>query len=46
MPFVGEQPTQAGKLTITGRSSNTIVEVTTGVFTVTTRSGTVEIGVT
>ena len=45
MPFVGEQPTQAGKLNIEGRSSNTAVEVTTGVFTVTTRSGTVEIGV-
>ena len=46
MPFIGEQPKQAGDFTVVGRSSNTIVEVSTGIFTVTTRTGTVEIGVT
>ncbi len=46
MPFVGEQPTQAGKFTIFGRASDTTVDIYSGVFTVTTRSGSVEIGVT
>ena len=46
MPFIGEQPTIAGKLTILARSGNVEVEITTGVITITARSGTVEIGVT
>lgn len=45
MPFIGEQPKLAGDFTVTGRSSNTIIEVAIAAFTVTTRTGTVSIGV-
>ena len=45
MPFVGQQPKLTGDFTVTGRSSNTVVEVARAAFTVTTRSGSVEIGV-
>jgi|AOAMet1_04_M0_20_1038515.scaffolds.fasta_scaffold51676_1 hypothetical protein len=46
MPFVGEQPTQAGKFTIFGRASDTTVDIYSGVLTITARSGLIEIGVT
>ena len=45
MPFIGEQPKLSGDFTVTGRSSNTVIEVAIATFTVTTRSGSVEIGV-
>ena len=46
MPFIGEQPAEAATLKIPARSgSNVSVELTAGAFTVTTRSGTVSVGV-
>jgi hypothetical protein len=45
MPFVGEQPAQSGNILVYGRVSNTKVEVTVNEITVTTRSGSVKIGV-
>ena len=46
MPFIGEQPAEAGTLKILARSgSNVSVELTVGTIVVTTRSGTVSVGV-
>ena len=48
MPFIGEQPAETASLLIPARSgSNVTVELTVpGTLTVTTRSGTVNVGVT
>ena len=45
MPFIGEQPAEAATLKVVGRSSTVTVELTQGEITVTTRAGTVKIGV-
>ena len=45
MPFIGEQPAEAATLKVIGRSATVSVELTAGTFTVTTRSGTVSVGV-
>jgi|TARA_B100001059_G_scaffold36888_1_gene29869 hypothetical protein len=46
MPFIGEQPAEAASLKILARSgSNVTVELTSGTIVVTTRSGTVSVGV-
>tara|TARA_E500000081_G_scaffold46325_1_gene49683 strand:- start:159 stop:305 length:147 start_codon:yes stop_codon:yes gene_type:complete len=48
MPFIGEQPAESATLLIPARSgSNVTIELTVpGTITVTTRSGTVNVGVT
>jgi len=46
MPFVGQQPKLSGDFTVTGRSSDTVVDIYSGVLTITARSGLIEIGVT
>ena len=48
MPFIGEQPVERATLLIPARSgSNVTIELTVpGTITVTTRSGTVNVGVT
>ena len=45
MPFIGEQPAVAATLLVAGRSAITSVELIGGSITVTTRSGTVSVGV-
>ena len=45
MPFVGAQPKLSGDFTVIGRSSNTVIEVARAAFIVTTRSGSVSVGV-
>ena len=45
MPFIGEQPPEAASLTVVGRSATSTEELTAGSITVTTRSGTVSVGV-
>ena len=45
MPFLGEQPAEAGTLPVVARSATITVELTAGAITVTTRSGTVSVGV-
>ena len=46
MPFIGEQPAETATLRIPARSGSTIeIEISTGTLTVTTRSGTVTVGV-
>ena len=46
MPFIGEQPAESAPLKIPARSgSNVTIELTAGTITVTTRSGTVSVGV-
>ena len=46
MPFIGEQPAEAASLKIPARSgSNVTIELTAGTIVVTTRSGTVSVGV-
>lgn len=46
MPFVGEQPKSAGTVKVFGRASTIEIDIAAGVFLVTTRSGSIEIGVT
>jgi len=45
MPYIGEQPAQTGNILVYGRATTTKVEITAGEVTITTRSGTVVIGV-
>jgi len=45
MPFIGEQPAEAATLKVVGRSSTVTVELIQSELVVTTRSGTVKIGV-
>ena len=45
MPFIGEQPAEAASLKVVGRSATVTVELTAGTIVVTTRSGTVSVGV-
>ena len=45
MPFIGEQPAEAASLKVVARSATVTVELTVGSITVTTRSGTVSVGV-
>ena len=45
MPFIGEQPAEASTLKVVGRSSTVTVELTSGAILVTTRSGSVSVGV-
>jgi len=45
MPFVGEQPKQAGTLKVFGRAATIEIDIAVGTFTVTKRSGSVFIGV-
>ena len=45
MPFIGEQPAEAGSLKVVARSTTVTVELTSGTIVVTTRSGTVSVGV-
>ena len=45
MPFIGEQPAEAASLKVVARSATVTVELTAGSITVTTRSGTVSVGV-
>ena len=45
MPFIGEQPAEAASLKIVARSTTVTVELTSGTIVVTTRSGTVSVGV-
>tara|TARA_B100000965_G_scaffold66159_1_gene51856 strand:+ start:3582 stop:3725 length:144 start_codon:yes stop_codon:yes gene_type:complete len=46
MPFIGEQPAEAGTLKILARSGSSVsVELITSSIVVTTRSGTVSVGV-
>ena len=45
MPFIGAQPAEAATLKVVGRSSTVTVELTQGELSLTTRSGTVKIGV-
>ena len=45
MPFIGEQPAEAASLKVVSRSTTDTVELTAGTITVTTRSGTVSVGV-
>ena len=45
MPFIGEQPAEAATLKVVGRSSTVTIELTQGGIIVTTRSGTVSVGV-
>jgi len=46
MPFVGEQPKSAGTIKVFARASTIEIDIAAGIFTVTTRSGSVVIGVT
>ena len=45
MPFIGGQPAEAASLKVVARSATITVELTAGTFIVTTRSGTVSVGV-
>jgi len=45
MPFIGEQPAEASTLRVVTRSSTVPVELTAGAILVTTRSGSVSVGV-
>jgi len=45
MPFIGEQPAEAATLKVLGRSATYTIELTSGTIVVTTRSGTVSVGV-
>mgnify|MGYP003310377726 FL=1 len=45
MPFIGEQPTQASNLIVGGRAGQIKITITDGTFVITTRAGSVEIGV-
>lgn len=45
MPFIGEQPTQASNFNVAGRSESVAVIISGGTFIVTTRAGTVEVGI-
>ena len=47
MPFIGEQPAERATLGVVTRSSTVTIELSVpGTITVTTRSGTVSVGVT
>ena len=45
MPFIGEQPTQASNFNVAARAGAVKVTITDGTFTVTTRAGSVDVGV-
>ena len=45
MPFIGEQPTNASNFNVVARAGAVKVTIDAGTLTVTTRAGSVEIGV-
>ena len=45
MPFIGEQPTQASNFNVIARGGSVAVIISGGTFIVTTRAGSVEVGI-